>query len=328
VSFLSQLTDIAEDNQARWERSPDNPVLPFGESWCREFIGPSSVLLDEDTLELYAEGGADDREAIGRYRVPLGAAFGAAWVADPHNPLLRPRHEGFDRGSVFDPAAVWFRGRKHVYYSATAGGAHAFAESADPASGLIADDHAPEDETIGHAVATTSGLGADPRPVLEGRCPFAIEVDDELFLFYVKVAAGGYRIYSSRSTDGTTFSPIGAGPVLDIGAPGQWDSYTVTTPKVFADGDRFIMIYSGDDRSLDDPTGIGVAVSDDLVRWAKHPGNPIMRPGPAGSFDCRTVASAVPFHAEGRWHVLYAGAASPVALGLRSQIGMARLRPR
>lgn len=320
MSFIEHFTGSTDQNQALWERCPENPVIRYGAAWCRDFVAPSSLLVDGDNLVLYAEGGAGDRECIGRYRSRAGDAFAAGWTPDPGNPLLAPSGEGFDRGSVFDPAAIRFRDDLHLFYSATARGAHAFAEQADTSGGGT-----PDDETIGHAVETEEGLRRTSSPVMAGRCPYAVVWQDVLYLFYVKVVSGGYRIYAARSSDGLSFTPLSSGPVLEVGSQGEWDSYTVTTPKVFADGDRFVMLYAGDNRSLDDPTGVGIAVSDDLVQWRKHPGNPILRTGAPGEFDAFSVASAVPFQADGRWHILYGGTSRPLSEGLQSQIGVARL---
>jgi hypothetical protein len=320
MSFTDHITNSAERNQARWERCQQNPVIRYGADWCRDFVAPSSLLVDGDNLVLYAEGGAGDRECIGRYRSRTDDAFTAGWQADPGNPLLEPSADGFDRGSVFDPAVIRFQDNLHVFYSATANGAHSFAERGDTSG-----QDTPDDETIGHAVETKEGLRRTPQPVIDGRCPYAIEWRDTLYLFYVKVVRNGYRIYAARSSDGLSFMPMSSGPVLEVGSQGEWDSYTVTTPKVFADGDKFVMLYAGDDHSLDDPTGIGMATSDDLAQWRKHPGNPILRTGAPGEFDSFSVASAVPFEAAGRWHVLYAGTSRPLTEGLQSQIGVARL---
>jgi predicted GH43/DUF377 family glycosyl hydrolase len=319
MSFLDHLRDDPAVNQRAWRRSPANPVIPYGEPWCGQFVAPSSLLVEEGTLTLYAEGGTADRECIGRYTASAHASPEGGWVADPANPLLEPTAEGFDRGSVFDPAVVRFGTEVHLYYSATRGGAHAFAERV---GGSV--EEAPDDESIGHAVVLDGALRREPQPVLRGRCPFVVEWRDRLHLFHVQVVAGGYRIFGATSSDGQTFETSSPEPLLDVGLPGEWDSFTVTTPKIIREEGRFVMLYAGDDRQLDDPTGIGVATSEDLVHWTKHPGNPILRPGPSGGFDGCSVASAIPVLVEDRWHLLYAGASAPVSTGLNSQIGLAR----
>ena len=320
ASFVDHLGPDPKQNQGRWERCYQNPVIPFGADWSREFIAPSSVLVEGELITLFAEGGADDRECIGRYTTTTQRFLSTDWTPDHRNPILEPSLRGFDRGSVFDPAVIRFGEKTHLYYSATAGGAHAFAERFD--SG---DDYHPEDEVIGLAVETELGFSRRPMPVVVGRCPNVIEADGTLTLFYVDVVDGGYRIYAARSSDGIHFEPLSANPVLDVGGSGAWDSFTVTTPKVFVDDGAFVMLYSGDSTRIDDPTGIGVAVSDDLVHWRKHPGNPILAPGRHGAFDSLSVANAVPFLVHDAWYIAYAGGARPVADGLQSQIGIARL---
>jgi predicted GH43/DUF377 family glycosyl hydrolase len=320
ASFVDRFGPNPRANQALWERCPANPVIPVGAEWCREFISPSSLLMYGDAVTLYAEGGAEDRECFGRYRMGAVGDFATSWIPDPGNPLLEPSPSGFDSGSVFDPAAIRFRSQTLVFYSATTGGAHAFAENAATAAQAT-----PDDETIGRAIESGSGVERGRRPVISGRCPNVIEHGGELFLLYVKVIAGGYRIFGARSADGAGFVPISNAPVLDVGSPGAWDCYSVTTPKVFADGGRFAMLYAGDAHRLDDPTGIGLAVSDDLITWRKHPGNPVFVPGRPGEFDSLSVSSAVPFRVSNTWHILYAGGARAVSEGLQSQIGTSRL---
>jgi hypothetical protein len=319
MPFLDHFGSDPSDNQKRWERS-DEPVIRYGAGWCREFIAPSSLLVEDGEISLYVEGGSSERENFGRYVSSVDSAPSGPWRADPGNPLLEPSDDGFDRGSVFDPYAVTVGSELRIYYSATSGGAHEFAEA-----GAGNGDDAPSGEFIGVATWRDGAFERQPAPVLDGRCPCLIEHEDALYLFYVKVVRGGYRIFVARSTDGASFAPVTAHPVLDVGPAGTWDSFTVTTPKVFRDGDRFVMLYAGDDRQIDDPTGIGIAVSDDLLHWERHPGNPVFVPGPAGRFDSLSVASTVPFLLRGRWRLAYAGGDGLVADGLRSQVGIATL---
>lgn len=64
---------------------------------------------------------------------------------------------------------------------------------------------------------------------------------------------------------------------LAPGKPGAWDDATTWTGSVFADGDGWAMLYTGlthrDDVRVQ---RIGLARSDDLVTWRRHPGNPVI----------------------------------------------------
>jgi len=321
--FSKLFGPTAADNQTAWTRSPDNPVLRCDSSdWSRDFIATCSLFEHDGTLRMYAEGSAGAREQIGLFTSPADRLEGP-WVPSRVNPVLRVGAEGFDRGGVFDPSVVRFGGRWLMYYSAVEGDAHEYAEQL--AHGAAVDG--PVGETIGLAFSDDGAtFEKHPgNPVLHARCPFALVHDDIVHLFYVEVADGGYRIHLAVSDDGIDFRPVRAEPVLDVGAVGNWDSCSVTTPKVFRDGDKFCMAFAGDSSSLDDPTGIGLAVSDDLVRWEKIAGNPVFVVGPAGAFDSASVASPIIRRVGDNYAMVYAGSDRTVGEGLHSQVGLAWL---
>jgi predicted GH43/DUF377 family glycosyl hydrolase len=318
--FSTVFSDDPIENQRSWERHRLNPIIPAGEPWNREFVAPCSLIEDKEGLVLYAEGGVKERESIGAYTSNRSRFPAGDWTPRPDNPILVPAAIGFDRGSVFDPAVTAFAGAVRLYYSATATGAHDFALAE------VGSTKAGESEFIGMAIASPSGVfERSATPVLAGRCPWVIQSQGILYLFYVKVVRGGYRIFLARSADGVEFVPVHERPVLTTGDPGAWDSFTVTTPKVFHEGEHFAMLYAGDAQRIDDPTGIGIAVSDDLVTWRKHPGNPVFAPGVPKEFDSVSVASAVPYEIDREWYILYAGSDRYIDQGLHSQIGLARL---
>jgi predicted GH43/DUF377 family glycosyl hydrolase len=322
MSFSSRFGESPAANQALWRRDPGNPVIAAGADWCPEFIAPCSVLEEDGRFVLYVEGGESEQERIGAYACDGPCDASAQWVPHHANPILRPADDGFDRGSVFDPAVIRFGDTVRLYYSATIGGAHEFAESAPDESEAPA---APE--YVGLAHATEIGFERMTSPVLEGRCPAVVEWQGVLYLFYVKIVRGGYRIFLATSHDGVTFANTTSEPVLDVGSPGEWDSYTVTTPKVFRDGDHFTMLYAADSDLIDDPSGLGVAVSTNLIDWTRHPGNPVFTTGAPGAFDSVSVASAIPIRCGDGWQILYGGSDRSVAEGLHSQVGRAWLAP-
>lgn len=312
----------SQANQQRWSRSPHNPVIrSAGTGWADDFVAPCTVVEQDGQLRLYAEGSAGGHEQIGLFTAPTAEPDVADWTPSAANPVVR-LGDGFDRGGVFDPAVVEFQGGWLLYYSATEGDAHVFAEQL--AHGTAAGDE-PADETIGLATSVDGEVFTKHPggPVLRARCPFAVVRDRRVYLFHVRVHAGGYRIHLAVSDDGAFFQPATDDPVLEAGAPGSWDSFSVTTPKVFRDGDRFCMSFAGDDRGLDDPTGIGLAFSDDLITWEKAPGNPVFTPGEPGSFDSVSVASPVIRHLGDRYYMWYAGSDRTIGDGLHSQVGVA-----
>jgi len=307
-------------NQRRWTRSSRNPVIsPEGTGWADDFIAACTVVEHGNELRLYAEGSVGAHEQIGLFRA-TGDPVETDWTPHSGNPIIRVG-SGFDRGGVFDPAVVRFRDRWLLYYSATEGDAHAFAEQLE--KGQV--EGGPAGETIGLAESEDgSNFTKHPdSPVLGARCPFAVVHRDRVYLFYVKITDGGYRVYLATSEDGVRFDEASDRPVLDAGQAGSWDGYTVTTPKVFRDGDRWCMSYAGDGKRLDDPTGVGLAYSDDLYSWEKLGGNPVFAVGDAGAFDSVSVASPVIRRHGDRYVMWYAGSDRAIRDGLHSQVGLA-----
>ena len=323
-SFVDHLTEDPERNQRLWRRRPE-PVIGKVQPWCSEFLAPSTVLAEGDLLVVYVEGSGEGREQIGVFTCPLAEVEHQAWVPHPDNPILEVGKQGaFDRGSVFDPSVVRFGDRHLLYYSATTGDAHGFAAEL---LGGVPETLLPSGETVGLAVGDGPFrfTKSEESPVMAGRCPHAFVWEGRVFLYFVRVADGGYRIHLAISDDGLHFAETQGGPALSPGGEGEWDARSVTTPHVFSEGEDFYMLYAGDADSLDDPTGIGVAVSTDLLCWDKRVGNPIFVTGEPGRFDGASVAGPR-LGRFGEIHFLwYAGSDRKIRDGLNSQIGVALL---
>lgn len=314
---------------AHFSKASSQPLIRADSgAWSRDFIAACSIVEHEGELRLYAEGSADDHEQIGLFTRPIEDIEGE-WSPHPANPVLRVGDENADaysQGGVFDPSVVYFRGRWLMYFSATEGDAHEYAEQL--AHGTAGDG--PSGESIGLAISD-DGIAFSKHPdgpVMRGRCPFAFVHQDVIYLFHVIVHDGGYRVHLSSSSDGVRFSAVSENPVLDVGAEGSWDSRSVTTPKVFADGDRFWMAYAGDESGFDDLKGLGLAWSTGLLTWTKIDANPILGIGDDGDFDSVSVQSPIIIPANDSFALFYAGSDRTVGEHLRSQIGLAWLTTR
>lgn len=80
---------------------------------------------------------------------------------------------------------------------------------------------------------------------------------------------------------------------LHPGAAGAWDDLTVWTGSVLQHDGRWWMLYTGVSRRENGRIQrIGLATSEDLVRWKRHPGNPLIETDP------RWYERGVPEH----WH--------------------------
>ncbi len=93
-----------------------------------------------------------------------------------------------------------------------------------------------------------------------------------------------------------------AGPLLDNGPEGAWDSRFVVDPWVVGTGWRWHMFYYGFDG---EHAREGVALSENLVQWEKSPWNPILDVGEAGSIDSRHAHKPCVIEHGGTWYHFY-----------------------
>ncbi len=109
----------------------------------------------------------------------------------------------------------------------------------------------------------------------------------------------------AQSTDGVNWTRIpgteAGGAILDIGAPGKFDSFLAYRPFVLKDDAVYRMWYNGSTKPFNCPTGtlandrrIGYAESSDGVHWTKMydgagPGGSVLPLGGSGEFDAQQV---------------------------------------
>jgi len=119
------------------------------------------------------------------------------------------------------------------------------------------------------------------------------------------ITSSHWRVGLARSTDGVSWTRVPGhetgGAVLDLGAPGDFDSYLAYRPYVLHDGSVYRMWYNGSTKPFNCPTGtladdrrIGYAESSDGVHWTKRndgpgPGGSLLPLGGAGAIDEKQV---------------------------------------
>lgn len=105
-------------------------------------------------------------------------------------------------------------------------------------------------------------------------------------------------------------------PVLEPGPYMSWDEMGVADPNVIRIEPYFYLYYLGQDRAH--RQRLGVARSEDGVRWEKLRSNPILELGDAGTFDENGLGETAVWVARGSYWMLYTGrdAAENRRLGL------------
>ncbi len=140
----------------------------------------------------------------------------------------------------------------------------------------------------------------------------------KLYYFGDTLAGGSNQKPSARaslgvatSADGIHWTRYEQNPILTHGGPTEWDRHWIESPAVIWDsaGGQYLMWYSGVD-TLSWRIGIGLATSPDGFTWTKHAGNPVLQPGPAGSYDDMWVAVPAVIRRDGRYEMWYSGLSS------------------
>ncbi len=190
------------------------------------------------------------------------------------------------------------------------------------------------DGRVWHTAASSSENGLDwspARPVLspdaktwEGRYiaanGAAIVFRGEILYYYQ--AGSPPRIGLARSSGGERWTRESE-PVIGFGPRGAWDERAAADPYVIEAGGRLYMYYLGEDRAR--RQRLGLAVSDDGVRWTRHRDSPILEPGAYDAFDENGLGEPAVWQAHGSYWMLFTGRAHDETrrLGLaRSQDGV------
>jgi hypothetical protein len=130
-----------------------------------------------------------------------------------------------------------------------------------------------------------------------------------------------WRIGYATSADGIVWKKHPANPILDLGPPGTWDDWTVSSPTVIFDDTEYKMWYQAYDSAGIRRTGH--AISDDGIVWEKHPSNPVLDVGPPGAWDSYVAGGPDVIFDGNIYRMWYAGCKLAADGTTRSEIGYA-----
>lgn len=138
--------------------------------------------------------------------------------------------------------------------------------------------------------------------------PSLIHDGTQYVCYYAGYDGTHFRIGRATSPDGTTWTKYGSNPVLDLGAGGNFDDYSVNFPTVLYDPAAvhpWQMWYTGwpDGTAID--TTIGYAYSSDGLAWTRVAR--MLDVGGAGAFDEKGLATGPVLRIGGTYYVYYAG---------------------
>ena len=133
----------------------------------------------------------------------------------------------------------------------------------------------------------------------------AVFWNGKIFYFYQGVDRHGTtNIGLALSEDGFTFKKLPQ-PVLAPGPNHTWDSADVGDPYVITKGGILYMYYLGQNDKL--VQRLGVARSEDGIRWEKLISNPVLDVGAVGTFDENGLGEPSVAHVPPYFYLIYTG---------------------
>ncbi|MDE2019226.1 MAG: hypothetical protein KGJ13_02655 [Patescibacteria group bacterium] len=274
---------------AAWQAVPQNPVITGGScfSWRCAGVTDPALIQNQDgtaaiwftTIGIYDVGG--QYASSGPY---LGRAVGSispfeTFAVSPDQPVTSVGATGTWDRYIETPSvrrlngslAMWYLGYAESGFKSPALGEMHAADSAGTAWIL------PPDPIYRPQPGNWDGTLVTGPTVVRG--------PDGLWRLYYSGIGTKNGIGLLTSPDGTHWKASAANPVF-LNEPGKWDDEILEQAVIYARG-QYWMWYSGWRGTLQPstPISIGLATSSDGIHWSRYAGNPVIVPGPPGSWD-------------------------------------------
>ena len=267
----------------QWVKYAGNPVLtPTEGAWDSDFVTTPRVIYDGTSYRMWYQGGHSGISQIG-YATSLN---GISWIK--HGIVLSPGQPGdWDSSSIGLGSVLWNGTDYLMWYTGTngiqyQGGAVGLATSTDGLNWV---------KFSGNPVLTPSESGNDQNYIA---APEVISLKLTYNMWYTGksgVSPNVNKILYATSFDGIHWSKW-PNPVLTPSTNAtEWDAGGVYAPGVIWNGQIFGLWYSGINQTGVVPR-IGFSTSPDGGSWTRSANNPILLPGPSGSWDSSGVEQA------------------------------------
>ncbi|HPQ46678.1 MAG TPA: hypothetical protein PLP30_04855 [Clostridia bacterium] len=248
-----------------------NPVIPRKEETFHSVHAANPDLLEfRGKLFLYFRGqGSELHDQMGVATVEPEKFNGVDWNFFKGNPIIKVSEDrnDFDCRHILDPGTVVLHDRVFLYYSG-----HSYDK---PAAICLA--------TSDDGFKFTKH---DTNPIIEKAiAPEVVLKDGLVHLFYQRKNEGGFfEFFCSTSVDGLNF--VNERKVFSpTGKEGDFDSFSVSTCRIWEEDGWYYMIYGASDKFDDYPHAFGLARSFDLMEWERYLGGPVFSRGEAGTWD-------------------------------------------
>jgi predicted GH43/DUF377 family glycosyl hydrolase len=274
--FVLNLGHVQFDaDPTAWTKDPSNPVLTYnGGTWdYSKVMDPGFIRSGNSYYLLYSGNSTGQR---------VGYATSndlKTWTKYASNPVLSPAAPSFEEFGIFTSGPMRTEGAVRTYYTG---------------------EQSTWKLTIGMAATGdyNNYTKYEKSPILSNtvgqwdsnsvRDPSVLFMNGTYYMWYAgnqSSPAPVYKIGLARSSDGLYWTKPSNNKVLDLGSNGKFDYYSIASPSVLYDKDRYLMFYEG----MDDPVKnwkIGAASSTDRTTWTRlNNGNAVLSLGNNGDWD-------------------------------------------
>lgn len=289
-----------------FKRYKDNPVIRTrSNTFFSVHAANPDVLIKGDTFFLYFRG-QDERghDQIGVATTPLERFDGINWDLYECNPIISvsESEKEFDSAHILDPAAIVIDGKVYLYYTAHQAGWKTEQKPSHTGLAISRDG----------LKFTKSGNN----PIVRGMAPEVVHYKGKIYLLIQKLNQKGvFDIYLCESDDGIVFPPHKQQTVFSPSSePDAFDSYSISTVRLWEEEGWFYMTYGGCNQYFDYPVGIGLARSRDLRHWQRYPENPVLSRGEPGSWDEGALWFATLYKRKNIYYLWYEGTGTGLGL--------------
>ncbi|MEE9463800.1 MAG: hypothetical protein V3V53_18330, partial [Bacteroidales bacterium] len=228
------------------------------------------------------------------------------WTKHLENPVMTAGPEVWEDVKLAPGSVIFYDGNYHMWYSGgdfpVIGGDFLIGHATSP-------DGISWTKDIENPVLNKATAGAwDDNGVFD---PSVILMDTIFHMWFSGYSDNGiyHSIGHATSIDGVTWIRDVNNPVLEIGSSGNWDDHGIISPSVVFNGSEYHMYFHAEGNSASG-VFIGHATSPDGVAWTKDPQNPVLSPGPSGSWDYGQTLYPEALFDGNTYHMWYGGGAS------------------
>lgn len=284
-----------------WTKHPDNPVL--GPGYCLQAVFDCCVIPWGDQLRMWLSW--RDLRSIAYSESQDGIHWKGPRIVLEVDPTIGWEKDNVNRPHVLQVGSKWY-----MWYTGQN------RETKISAIGLAVSEDSETWERVGtHPILEPAGRWEKNNVM----CPHVLYEDGTFRMWY-----SGGEMYEpdaigyAESEDGVHWRRPLSDPV--IYPAGGWEADRTTAACIVPRADDYLAFYIGFASGYED-CQIGMARSVDGIRnWERYPKNPIISPGPAGSWEDCNVYKPYVVRFRDRWYLWYNASRHS---DRREQIGLA-----